>query len=195
MSTWQAELESVALEWERSCRRASRARRRLAAAWAAHPDVLAVTDDSDRVLVALRVIDLHAWYVWRSALGIPPWRVVFLGASCAGTGALQGAAVRLVGLGVPDLIAARETAATYPYRLWDGVHDLALPLRDNRGNTWAHHGGWTPDGVPVLSLATSPLPLAEGAPPPCPLTDLVEQCGPLTAARPAVGPEPEPAPR
>ncbi|MEU6849779.1 BN159_2729 family protein [Actinacidiphila alni] len=185
MNTWQAELESVALEWERSCRRASRARRRLAAAWAAHPDVLAVTDDSDRVLVALRVTDLHAWYVWRAALGIPPWRVVFLGGSCAGTGTLQGAGVRLVGVGVPGLVSEREAAAAYPYRMWDGVYDLALPMRDDRGNTWAHEGVWTQDGVPVLSLAASPLPLGEDAPRPCPLTDLVERSGPLIAVRPA----------
>ncbi|WP_329139854.1 BN159_2729 family protein [Streptomyces sp. NBC_01476] len=180
-------VEDVARAWERSCRRSLRAEKQLAAAWAAHPEVLTVSADRDRVLVALRVIDLHAWYVWRSALGIRGRRVIFIGPDCAGLGAVEGAAVRLVGLGVPGLLAGREATAAHPYRLWDGVYDLARPLVDDRGNTWTHEDVWSYDGVPLLSLTGTALPSACTAPWPCLLTDLVEQCGPLVAAHPPTG--------
>ncbi|MFC8435511.1 BN159_2729 family protein [Streptomyces sp. NPDC057253] len=169
-------LEDVAVHWDRACLRAGRAVSALNAAYGQHPSVVAVVADGDLVVVVLRVVDLRAWYVWRSALHVRPEEVALCGESCVGTGVHDGVAVRLMGLCVPALLESQAASAAEPYRLWDQVYDLALPHLDNQGHEWRYHGTRAPDGIPLLSVT--------GRDERCRLTNVVGQMGPLVPVFP-----------
>lgn len=159
----------TARRWARA--QARRTASSLATAYGAHADVVSVSTDDDRTVMVMRVRDLHTWYVHRSLLGIRPETVLCEGDVCAGTAIVVTTPVRLVGRGVPGLLTAAAARARQPYRLWDQVYDLDVPLEDGDGSLWRYRGSRTPDGVPLLS------PQAGGEP--CPLPTVVRATGVL----------------
>lgn len=175
-----SELEKAALAWDLACAQARRTASCLAAAYGAHPDVLSVAADGDRAVLAVRIIDVRAWYVWRLAMGVSAEDVVFYHDACVGVGLNDGVRLQVVGLGVPMLLDAVAAAARVPYRLWDQVYDLAASHEDALGNRWQYEGIQAPDGVPLISMA--------GRGEPCRITNVVQQAGPLFALRSADGP-------
>jgi hypothetical protein len=175
-----SQLEQAALAWALACARARRTAADLAAAYSAHPDVVSVTADGDQAVVAVRITELRAWYVWRAAMGARAEDVVFYEDACVAVGGNDGVPLQVVGFGVPLLLDAVAAAARLPYRLWDQVYDLAASHQDAQGNHWQYDGDQASDGVPLLSMA--------GRPEPCRITNVVEQAGPLVALRRAHGP-------
>ncbi|MFR0357304.1 BN159_2729 family protein [Streptomyces sediminimaris] len=178
-------LADVAVNWDRACDRADRAVTALTVAYGRHPCVLALVADGDLVVLVLRVVDVRAWYAWRTALRVPPEAVAFCGDSCVGTGTYEGVPVRLMGLSVPTLLESEMESAAEPYRLWDQVYDLALPYLDIRGNEWRHQGVWAPDGIPLLTVT--------GRTERCRLSNIVVQMGPLIPVRPMPSAVPVPS--
>ncbi|WP_329139848.1 BN159_2729 family protein [Streptomyces sp. NBC_01476] len=164
--------QRAARHWARA--QARRTASSLAAAYGAHPDVVSVLTEDERVVMIMHIRELSAWYVHRSMLGIRPETVLCHQDVCIGTAMLVATPVRLVGHGVPGLLAQAAAAAQEPYRLWDRVYDLAAPLEDGHGTLWQHRGGWAPDGVPLL--------VPYGRREPCRLPTVLRMAGSLEAA-------------
>ncbi|TKA08103.1 hypothetical protein FCI23_29885 [Actinacidiphila oryziradicis] len=99
-------LEQAALAWALACARARRTAADLAAAYSAHPDVVSVTADGDQAVVAVRITELRAWYVWRAAMGARAEDVVFYEDACVAVGGNDGVPLQVVGFGVPLLLDA-----------------------------------------------------------------------------------------
>ncbi|MEU6849776.1 BN159_2729 family protein [Actinacidiphila alni] len=169
-----AEGTEAARFWARA--QARRAAAALSAAYGAHADVVSVATQGDQAVMVMQIRDLHTWYVHRDLLGIPPESVTCEADACVGRTVVVTTPVRLVGHGVPGLLAAAAGRARQPYRIGDRVYDLGVPLADGDGALWRYRGSRTPDGVPLLR------PYGRDGEPRR-LPDLVRRTGELCPAR------------
>ncbi|MFJ4009406.1 BN159_2729 family protein [Streptomyces sp. NPDC090026] len=174
--TPRTELETQALAWDRSCRRAADVAARIEKECrGAGSGLLGVRLDGDRILVSAQITDTQQLAEWRAYLGITSDDVQPLEYVDVEQGHRDGVAVGLTAYDAREA-AARAAAATMPYRHGGVVYDLAIPHEDAQGDVW-DYVGLREDGTPLLTM--------RGAAERCSLPNVVEYVGPLSPRRDA----------
>ncbi|MEU0087233.1 BN159_2729 family protein [Streptomyces sp. NPDC006274] len=172
----RTELETQALAWDASCRRAAELATRIRTECGEGRGLLRVQEQGDRLLVTVQVTAQEQWAAWRTYLGVTTDEPQTLEYAHVVSGHRDGVAVSLVAYDVQQVEARTAAAARMPYRHGGVVYDLALPQRDSQGDIW-DYAGCRKDGVPLLHHRDVDAGLR------CSLPNVVDLVGPLLPVR------------